>query len=341
MLSIAECRDLHLIMKRYLDSLLENKFFYGNLDYRENISAVVRNEIPLFKFLSSKLGEDKSYQEMVDRFKEFFLLDISEVQIDPSYEDKDFNSIKDDINYLKVCIQNICKVDLDNLDKEKMSAEELNFNFEEKSDAEAVFNNLLDEDVTVGDGTLDQEFGNLILKSHAYERLNKDINDGNVYIYKTKPKINVVLKYLLFVFSTLGAVCSLATLILCMVNGGDSSKTTSYFLFFGLSFCHFFVSFVYLRRALKNDNFKYSWQKKNFLLVLLSMLIGLWTVVSDFKHLSNYSFLIWALVCILIVTSSIYSLAYFFLQPERDTKLIDSILEKHISDLSSKGVSFK
>lgn len=101
-------------------------------------------------------------------------------------------------------------------------------------------------------------------------------------------------------------------------------------------------------KNLKNDNFKYSFGRKDvfynniFLVALLVMMLPPMKGKSVINAMMgdvvvNVSATILLVVAIVFGVISIFS--YLCLQPKKDTKLVESILERHMSDLS-KGTSF-
>lgn len=219
MLDSAKYGVLYDTMKKYVSTLVDHAIFYGTANTRDAIADAVKEEAPLFLFLARQVNAEEEANELVSKFKQTFLVETWDVR-EEDYSSKKFEELSDDVNYLKVCVKNICNVDLDSAEafvfKEKTNeaagnATAQNYDsskYEKIPDSLSVFRNALNEDINF-DPSVGKELGDFILRSHAYERLNKDISDGSVYIYTSKPKINAIIKYILIGLSSVGAFISI------------------------------------------------------------------------------------------------------------------------------------
>lgn len=228
MLDSARYGVLYSTLKKYISTLSEHSAFYDRAESRESIADVVKEEAPLFLFLATQANAEEEAQAILSKFKEVFLVDSLEAGGDHDYSNKSFEELNDDVNYLRVCVKNICELDLDNLDVQTLKKEEgpiKNYNsskYQTIPDSLAAFRHALNEDISF-DPSVSREIGDFLLRSHAYERLNKDINDGSVYIYTSKPRINAIIKYVLIGLSVLGACVSAFLLIFSFMQSDISS----------------------------------------------------------------------------------------------------------------------
>lgn len=223
MLDRANLEALYSTLRKYISTLADHSIFYGKSEARAAIFDVVKDEAALFLFLAEKVGAEEEAKAVLDKFRQAFSVDSLEAGESVNYSSKKFEELRDDVNYLKVCVNNICGVDLDSEDSfvsEEVDVEAVNSPLEDYDsskyqkipDSLAVFKNALNEEINL-DPSVGKELGEFILRSHAYERLNKDISDGSIYIYTSKPRKNVIVKYILLGLSTIGVFASLLLLL--------------------------------------------------------------------------------------------------------------------------------
>lgn len=339
-------RSLFFKLEKYIQLLVDGKIFSAKKEYKEMVISLVQEITPLFLFLADETFRVREANELLERFNSIYGLEESTSSSAVDYSEKEEYEIKDEINYLRVCVKNISGFDLDETNLAFLKKEEEKIvRYSKKPDAVTVFRNILNEDFdTDSSSKVNKIFDDLVLKTHAYDRLNRDIRDGSIYIYKTKPKRNVFIKYFLSgIFST-GACFSFLHLILLFFDSTWSATSTLLSVFSIVYSCW---NLSKLKNCFKNDNFKYSFPKKSFYFILFFSVAWFAIVFSNYTELdpsnplqTNPDICFSIVTLTILVNFIVYSISYWFFQPEKDKQLIDEVLEKHISDLS-KDVSFK
>ncbi len=332
--------------------MINGRAFSSKKEYRDVIVPAVQSIFPLFLFLANESFQKPAAEDLIRKFNEVFSVDVDHEIVVVDYSEKEEYELKDEINYLRVCVKNISGFDLDEEDLSSLKKEEeKTTKYTKRIDSVSIFRNILNEDFeTDRNSKVNKLFDDLLLKTHAYDRLSQDIRDGSVYIYKSKPKRNVFIKYLLTFLLSLGIFSSLLFCVVSFISLIKGSSNGSQWAPFALSILMivFFTVGIYkIKDSFSNDNFKYSFQKNSCGYV--SVFSILWLTIATTYGLDNldlsqtpgmekicFSASLFIVVLVLII----YLISYFFLQPKKDKKLIDSILDKHMSDLS-KDVSFK
>ncbi|CBY92128.1 conserved hypothetical protein [Mycoplasma haemofelis str. Langford 1] len=326
-------------LKGYLSDVVEGSTFFSNEEYRNALKPVIKSSFTLAYWLAAKC--EKSVDEVLGlfrKYKENYFASEDSLEL-KEFNIQDISEVKDEINYLRVCVLNICEIDLDNYEREEIHK---TFRiYPKETDASAVYKNFFNISSSDKPG---QTVDDLILRSHAYQRLNEDINGGTVYIYKTRPKRNIYIKIFLSWFLFFGILVSFALLASSLMN--TESKGQLFFMSMVSSF-YFFLSLRHLKKTFTNDNFKYTFQKSNFYYTLLFSLFFTWTAfdsgenswkvagLGSISTLDGLYKVLWSILLLIILfVCIIYLISYLYLQPEKDDKLVEDILDKHLKDLS-------
>lgn len=303
----------------------------------ENFKDLILNQISILNFLEKELPtsvllkKNKNEKEIEDRMDAKAFLDKLNTILSSS---KDFlnldftkeSDIEDEVNYLSVYIKNTFKKNLSDFKKninetpESVKAEFTNStpnNTSANSANNPVYNNI----PPMGNGGMGSPmggpgfgpfpFGNgavgdpnyfqeQMLFQLANEKLRQDINTGNFYMYKTKPKVVPILKKIMGILCVAYILLTLIAVIMSSISSGHLSLSASFLYNMGLNtngssltlsqlsniyyssifiqivaiFLAIYFSYIMLARA-KNENAKYTfmWQQMIYLFILIFFLI--------------------------------------------------------------------
>lgn len=181
------------------------------------------------KFPEEKLENKYHSKSLVKQFNE---LTKGEFKIDENYKYEDDGDLIDNINYLVTYCKNIFKVDLDDaVEGKKVVASNPNISFTSKTDVgEAPSMDGANAFNMGAMGYATSPLENPYLMGKAYAKLNKDIQSGKVYQYKTKPKAIKFVKLSLFILLLLSVAALVLTAIFCFMANGikfNNSETTA------------------------------------------------------------------------------------------------------------------
>jgi hypothetical protein len=141
------------------------------------------------------------------------------------YEDKDL--LTDDINYLNIYIRNIYKIDLDALAEGK-KANITQSSVSEVQQKDRGFAKQFGGFAMPGFGNIEgmPSESNPYFISLANMRLNDEIRKGNVYAFKTKPKIIPILKYVIIALALLATLSCVFVGIGLIISNGNKNLDT-------------------------------------------------------------------------------------------------------------------
>lgn len=327
---------------KYLSKLVLGRKFFSVERTREALKEGIESSFSLLLWIANKAGKNSAeIYALFDKYKENYFQEEAKI-VEQSYEINNEEELSDEVNYLKVCVSNVCNLDLDSISEEELAKEP----YEPKPSASAVYRNFfntLDVNAPVG-----KVVDDLILRSHAWERLKHDIRSGTIYIYKTKPKRNLVIKLIIGYLLYFGALTALALLVSSSING--NGKQAQLIVISSLTLVYFLFGMYYSWKSFGNDNLKYSFQKTEFYYSFLFSLFFTFALSTDpltggttsliSENLNPWSKALWiGLIAIIITIGLIYLVSYLYFQPEEDKKLVESTLEKHLDDLSKTSLN--
>ncbi|OAL09872.1 hypothetical protein A6V39_04840 [Candidatus Mycoplasma haematobovis] len=322
---------------KYLDQLVLGRKFFASESTRAALKDAIESSFSLLIWIANKSNKSSSeVYALFDKYKENYFANEAKI-VNEKYEINSDEELNDYVNYLRICVQNVCDLDLDNLSEEELAKEP----YEEKPNATVVYKNFfntLDVNAPVG-----KVVDDLILRSHAWERLKEDIRSGAIYIYKTKPKRNVIIKIILSYLLFFGAITALTLLVSCALTGAQDKAQL--IIVSSLAVIYFLFGLHYSRKTFANDNLKYSFQRTEFYYTFFFSLFFTFALSTNSeggvgsqiitKNLDGWNKGLWiGLITIIILIGLIYLVSYLYFQPEEDKKLMESTLEKHLADIS-------
>ncbi|WP_391591964.1 hypothetical protein MCAV_01230 [[Mycoplasma] cavipharyngis] len=214
MINDATLNSEQVKLKKYLEILLTSQLIVNDLKNSE-LKQTLLKALNIFYYLSEKIGRLSEARKIIEQYNSFseekFVLSKN-----ISYQE-DYQLI-DDVNYLNVFIKNVYGEEITSLKKiepnKDLDANSLDNNSFVKSnqfDQNNINNKTKSEQIQesysafngFGFGTnknLRQVFDETSKSLFLQQQIQKEISNGSLYIYKTKPREIIFLKYLLLVF---------------------------------------------------------------------------------------------------------------------------------------------
>jgi hypothetical protein len=198
-------------------------------------------------------------------------------QLDINVNYPDGENLEDEINYFPVYIQNIYKIDMEALAAGK-EVKIISPSVEEKA-SENKFQNPFAS--MFGGGA--NPFGNIapdqnpLLITMAKQRIYKEMSEGRLYAYKTKPRVIPILRLVMCIVLLIGCVSNVILglgMILSQGFGGSESSnalstdSAMYFLFAIASLYYSYIAiapFVAKNITKSNDNRKFYFDTRQLL----------------------------------------------------------------------------
>lgn len=359
------------LAKDYLTKLSHYENFINDVASQEPESLeFLSSSFSLLRELGRLAGDSSEIESLVSSFKskitksekEFNTQKLDRLFTAPYKGDREWI---DELSYiyiwtlnsyklnLKTCSINDIKTSLNSPDlelelkqaKEQATPTEQQFNKKKKiSDFSrngfAIYRNIFSSKFSFGDkasGEYDDGFEQIVSRTQAIERLERDIRGGRIYIYNTKPKRNLKLKRLLSYLFLVGLIVSciafLKTGINCLLNSSCSENQA--ILFSIMSFIFFLLARNENNKYLDNENFRYSFSRKIFYyyFFLSSFFIfnkaNYQALFGDNGSDSFHKAILGTLIALLVISISCFTVAYFFLNPKKDKALIKRLLQKY------------
>lgn len=202
----------------------------------------------------------------------------------------------------------------------------------------AVYRNLLSSKFSFGEGISDDGgFEEIISKTQALERLERDIRSGRIYIYHSKPVKNLKLKQILSYIFLAGLVVSLVAFLKTFItylvkSNGDEDH--QHILFSIMSFIFFLLARNENGKYLDNENFKYSFSRRIFYYYFFLSSFFFFNKGDVMKLFNSGSdtaskVIIGILVAVVISSVTFFTVAFFFLNPKKNKALIKGLLHKY------------
>ena len=352
--------DLEEKVEKSLDAILKSAIADGLKT--QQLQNIFEKQINVLGFLvRHNKSKDKKLNEIITKYntlsKKNFILDTKVF-----YEDVDL--LNDDINYLGIYIRNIYKIDLDALIKGK-KADIVQSSVSEVQQKDRGFGNKFGSFAMPGLGNMEgiPNESNPYFISLANIRLNDEIRKGNVYAFKSKPKLIPIFKYIIVTFSFLAMIaCILIGIGMILSkddmhphdNGADFTWMGSFYFIFTI--CLGLIAYTILKPMLtltptkkKNDNFLYYFRWQNVIVslgffVLFILISSVSNDVNVFLIFSTtipktVNMWVWfcGLILLLISLASIIGLTIgsALLNPKSDRERMESIIKQYISEISS------
>lgn len=173
--------------------------------------------------------------------------------------------LQDDINYLTIFCKNIFKINIDDIFAKVLSGKT-------SSGVSSTTNNQDNINTNSNyafNSNPNPQFSNVVNNSYIYglatSRAMSDFSLGKIYVYKTKPRIILILKIVMFVLLCLSCLASLTlSIVSIFVNRIPYGKDYVDFLWMGICFfvysfiCVYALQTLYKQIKMKNLNLKYS-----------------------------------------------------------------------------------
>ncbi|MDQ0513775.1 putative membrane protein [Mycoplasmoides fastidiosum] len=216
-------------LKKYLDIILSSKLVVDDLIRKnEQLKKAITHSLDIFYFLSDKKNDVAELDEFIAKYNDIVGLKYAvskTVNFDDEYD------LIDDINYLNTVIKNLYGCDINDLPS-KSDAQSESEPVIQATEEPRVFSRAqsVQDNKTFAGNDSDflnpeqmREALNETAKSFAaQQRLRAEIESGIFYIYKTKPREIIFLKYTLFFLFSLISLLSIVFSILILVNNSSS-----------------------------------------------------------------------------------------------------------------------
>lgn len=202
----------------------------------------------------------------------------------------------------------------------------------------AVYRNLLSSKFSFGEGISDDGgFEEIISKTQALERLEREIRSGRIYIYHSKPVKNLKLKQILSYIFLAGLVVSLVAFLKTFITylvKSNGSENHQHILFSIMSFIFFLLARNENGKYLDNENFKYSFSRRIFYYYFFLSSFFFFNKGDVMKLFNSSSdtankVIIGILVAVVISSVTFFTVAFFFLNPKKNKALIKGLLHKY------------
>ena len=263
----------------------------------------------------------------------------------------------DDINYLPVFCKNIFKVNIDDI-VDKVLFNKSNETFKNSQ------TNIQQEKTNFSSSSFgsNQEFKNVFNKSYihglATSKAMKDFALGKVYIYKTKPRIILILKMILLVLIILTGLVSLLISITSFIIVWSSYENDWDFLWKSLSHLIYFIICVNIAINLINQFKKKNLNKKYFFswsVVLPYFFSVFFIVIFNFTNILFFLNFDWyalsisdhfQYICYMIIyySNNIFlalllatiasCIVAFIYNPKKDESIIQNTIDKYVDEIS-------
>jgi hypothetical protein len=194
-------KSLQTKVETNLQAVLNASSMATNISKNSSLQTVIEKQLNILGFLerTNNVVKLKS-TSFINKYKNLsnraFVLDK---QVTYSADD----SLEDEVNYFPVFIQNIFHIDMASL----IAGKEVQIDVPTVSD-KPTYQNAFDSMSSNANklfGTIAPE-QNPLLINMAKLRIQKEMNEGKIYIYKTRPKIILLLKLLAVIVSLVGCV---------------------------------------------------------------------------------------------------------------------------------------
>lgn len=330
----------------------------------KQLQEIFEKQINILGYLvKTNKSKDKQLTDIIEKYNAISNRNFT-IDTKTSYEDNDV--LADDINYLAIYIRNIYKIDLDALVSGK-KADIVQSSVSEVQQKDRGFANKFGSFAMPGFGASEglPNESNPYFISLANMRLNDEIRKGNVYAFKTKPKIIPILKYLIVVFSLLATLSCILVgvgMILCKdtisLVGNDSGNATwmgSFYLIFTI--CLGMITYTILRpmtivtlNKKKNENYLYYFRWQNvvvslgfFVVFVLISLSQPTSAFSIFKHMpDDGNSWLWFIGVIMLIVGLAgligFTIITALLNPKSDRERMENIIKQYIEEISSGKV---
>ncbi|MDR3249467.1 MAG: hypothetical protein LBS95_00075 [Mycoplasmataceae bacterium] len=336
-------------IKKNLDVVFNNSILKANIIKDKNLQKAVETCLNIYSFIV-KNTKDNYFSNYVKNY---------ETIIKKKFNVKNIilgdDEITDQINWLNVYCKNQYSIDI-STNKKISNNTEINEKTPEQAKREEIISNVIGTNV---EPTKIMELQKKIMDSNS--KLNKDIASGKVFIYKSKPRIIPIIKFL-FNYVLIGLCLSLLIYsffgyILCTIHTNIDSDWVIYSS--ALIFATYLICSIILNYKIKlanNDNIKYylKWQTIMLILIFLIffVMIGMIGVTSsnsfvtileeiklphnDFIKVSLwFNFIAIISTCVFILWLVILIILAAIFNPKRDDKKIGELYKEYLKNSST------
>lgn len=355
-------KELYTQHAKRLAAILNEKSSFAKFVNRPDFSSIIKTELNLLSYLEKKFADVKldaqySSKTLVENFNKLTKADF---KLDPNFKVTDDGDVLDSINYLVTFCKNIFKVDLDDLVAGKnVAAEAPSISFKSQPEAEEEAASAFAGAGIPLSGSI---YENPFMMGKAYAKLNEEVKNGNVYTYKTKPKMIPIIKKVSIALMLLTCLIAIAVGIAAFCANGmtanvivDSKTETQhlssitvgimYLLLAGIgAFCasRQIISIVGTKKVKPNDNTKYVYEWQSVLIFVLCMLFVslldirlVWATgfdpINDGMHYAAYMTFRWLWVALIasIVINIVPLVIGAVSNPKPDKELVERKLKEY------------
>lgn len=262
-----------------LTKIFSNSILVNSLNNVSFCDLVVK-QISILKFAEEKETKSTKSKEWLDKLNKLnnSTLTLSNVNYYSNQE------ALDEANYIKVYIQNVFKLDLDNLDKApEQTAEQVNATpYNASNNANPNPNPNAQAFGGMGfnpygpQGSMEQ-----YIAFAANTRFTQEMMQNKFYIYKTKPKAIPIIKVIMGMMILLLTLMIVAKIVLSSIVGDfniigtDQKEWTFAFANYNLTSDILFIlagawlSYTYFKKPInENEKFYIDWKRSSFLMIL-------------------------------------------------------------------------
>lgn len=352
----------HEKLNNWIDKFFTFSQFINTARNEAHEKDILVYTFEIFYWLSKQIQKTEYIEKYKAKINEFFEEGLF-IDENKKLEIENVDELHDHINYIKIWFQNTYAIDIDTATakdfEKKVIAEKKNNEGPKIDNAAAVYNNIFKvQNIDALHEHAENNLEDLIKRTKALEALNKEIYNGKIYIYKTKPLWNPRLKVILSLLLFLGIGISLLLMFIILSKISmqrtviDDVQKRSFSQLFVISFISsifFFIMNKNIYKQFKNENQKYVFEKKTFYNHFFFAIFFIATThlePSDdwlsffrddimgsqaFTHFKIFLFFV------VIVTAAINFFAYFYLNPQKNEKLIAEMLEEKLSKNSKNS----
>ena len=271
-------KEIYDKVEHYLNVIFLDDNAINLLQKDVNFQDVIINDISICEILNNP---------NTDRFiNSYKSITKKEFKINPNIKNISNDEKMDMINYTNIYILNTLKLSIDQLDKCKTNNINNNnddvIDIDQQNESNNFGNAQSDEDIIKNSGFSMHDVADQLLATQANMLLNKNIMNGKIYIFNSKPKIIPIIKIIVIALMSIMLLLSIVAFALVASQNGilkiNSENGTSeigvnvvtYVFQFIIDIIILFFISSSMFRNFKNDNnkYKFSWGWMCFYIII-------------------------------------------------------------------------